>query len=370
MTKYRKRLRNGGNLSHYLGYLTWAQSQRENVRMPPTATVAAMSSLKRRDYNEARQAYLSRGITVATRTVHDLDATVMEQMDANFAKRGGGHGIFLSAPSGAGKTTALHLVLGAVLADLQENDPGLLQRGDVPIGYVCIPALGTPRSIYQVLADYLGIDYTIGVTEAELSTMVRNGVNLARMELLAIDEVQNLDNAASAGPVADALRRLGDDVDATIILAGIDLEHTSITTGRRGAQIANRYRRAAVYDYTDNSQVDWKRHWLSLVGGMAAALPLHANDPKEVAKLSKLLFEITHGSVGMLNSVLTQVARRKISEGILENEYVEAADLENVTLTLQAERRLIQVVNGAVMPTASLSKRRALLSARNTSTSE
>lgn len=340
--KYRKRLRTGGDLSHYLGYLTWAQSQREAVRMPSEATVTAMTPLQRHEYDEARQVYLSRGITVATRTVHDLDATVVEQMDANFAKRGGGHGIFLSAPSGAGKTTSLHRVLGAVLSDLQQDDPELLERGEVPVGYVCIPALGTPRSVYQVLADYLGIDYTVGVTEAELSTMVRNGINLTRMELLAIDEVQNLDNAANAGSVADALRRLGDDVDATIILAGIDLEHTSITTGHRGAQIANRFRRAAVYDYADDTQDDWKKHWLSLVGGMAAALPLHASDPREIVKLSAQLFDITHGSVGMLNSALTQVARRKISEGALDKELVTAEDLDRIGLTLQAERHCVR----------------------------
>lgn len=338
MVKYRKRLRNGGDLSHYLGYLSWAQAQREAVRMPSNDAVAAMTLLQRRDYDEARQVYLSRGMTVATRTVHDLDTTVVEQMDANFAKRGGGHGVFLSAPSGAGKTTSLHRVLSAVLADLQEDDPELLHRGEVPIGYVCIPALGTPRSIYQVLADYLGIDYTLGVTEAELSTMVRNGINLSRMELLAIDEVQNLDNAANAGSVADALRRLGDDVDATIILAGIDLERTSITTGHRGAQIANRYRRAAVYNYADHTQQDWKRCWLNLVGGMAAALPLHASDPKEIVKLSGLLFDVTGGSVGMLNSALTQIARRKISQGALDQELVTAEDLEQIALTLQAER--------------------------------
>lgn len=349
--KYRKRLRTGGDLSHYLGYLTWAQSQREVVRMPALDTVTAMTSPQRREYDESRQIYLSRGITVATRTVHDLDATVVEQMETNFAKRGGGHGIFLSAPSGAGKTTSLHRVLGAVLADLEEDDPELLLRGEVPVGYVCIPALGTPRSVYQVLADYLGIDYTVGVTEAELSTMVRNGINLTRMELLVIDEVQNLDNAVNAGSVADALRRLGDDVDATIILAGIDLEHTSITTGHRGAQIANRYRRAAVYDYANDAQEDWKKHWAKLVGGMAAALPLHASDPKEIVKLSALLFDLTQGSVGMLNSALTQVARRKISEGVLDKERVTADDLHRIALTLQAERHQVRATAGSKSPT-------------------
>jgi hypothetical protein len=136
-------------------------------------------------------------------------------------------------------------------------------------------------------------------------------------------------------------------VDATIILAGIDLEHTSITTGRRGAQIANRFRRAAVYDYADDTQEDWRKHWLSLVGGMAAALPLHDSDPREVVKLSSLLFDITRGSVGMLNSALTQVARRKISEGALEKEQVTAEDLDRIALTLQAERHRVRVTAGA-----------------------
>lgn len=357
MAKYRKRLRTGGDLSHYLGYLDWAQSQREAVRMPSIETVAAMTRPERQAYDEARQTYLSRGMIVATRTIYDLDATVEEQMDGNHAKRGGGHGVFLSAPSGAGKTTALHRVLGAVLADFQKDDPDILARGEVPIGYVCIPALGTPRSIYQVLADYLGIDYTNGVTEAELSTMVRNGINLSRMELLAIDEVQNLDNAANASSVADALRRLGDDVDATIILAGIDLERTSITTGHRGAQIANRYRRAAVYNYADKTQGDWRKSWLNLVGGMAAALPLYATDPKSVVQLADPLFDLTHGSVGMLNSALTQIARRKISTGDLDNERVTADDLDHVAPTLQAERHQARVASASRFPAKKTTKR-------------
>jgi hypothetical protein len=358
--KYRKRLRIGGDLSHHRGYLTWAESQRAAVRMPPVDIVTAMTPMERHEYDDARQIYLSRGITVATRTVHDLDATVVEQMNTNFAKRGGGHGVFLSAPSGAGKTTSLHRVLGSVLADLKQDDPELIERGEVPVGYVCIPALGTPRSVYQVLADYLGIDYTGGVTEGELSTMVRNGINLTRMELLTIDEVQNLDNAANAGSVADALRRLGDDVDATIILAGIDLEHTSITTGRRGAQIANRFRRAPVYNYADNAQDEWKKNWLSLVGGMASALPLHASDPRDIVKLSALLFDITQGSVGMLNSALTQVARRKISDGALDKELVTAEDLDRIALTLQAERHRIRVPEGGKLS----GKKRATAGAR------
>jgi hypothetical protein len=64
-------------------------------------------------------------------------------------------------------------------------------------------------------------------------------------------------------------------------------------------------------------------------------------------KLSTLLFDITRGSVGMLNSALTQVARRKISEGALDKEMVTAEDLDRIALTLQAERHRVRVTAGS-----------------------
>lgn len=267
MSRYRRRDRSGGNRSHYSGYLAWLQDHHEAFKPVSLDQVTAMGGQDRLDYDEQRHAYLSRGITVRSRTVKNLDHTVDQLMDQNQSRRGGGCGAFLSAPSGYGKTTAIHTVLSYVLREILRKEPTCLESGQIPVAYIAIPASGTQKSIYQAIADYLGIPYTAGTYEPELATMVRNGINRSQIDLLAIDEVQNLDNAERAESAADALRRLGDEVDATLILAGIDLEHSTITLGSRGAQIANRYTRAAVFDYSDKKITDYQSAWMALVGG-------------------------------------------------------------------------------------------------------
>lgn len=338
MSRYRRRDRSGGDRNHYSGYLTWLQNHHEAFKPLHPDQVTAMGSQERLNYDEQRHAYLSRGITVMSRTVRNLDDTVDQLMDQNHARRGGGCGAFLSAPSGYGKTTAIHTVLGSVLGVILKKEPTCLQSGQIPVAYIAIPASGTQKSIYQAIADYLGIPYTAGTYEPELATMVRNGINRSQIDLLAIDEVQNLDNADRAESAADALRRLGDEVDATLILAGIDLEHSTITLGSRGAQIANRYTRAAVFDYSDKKIADYQSAWMALVGGMIEALPLYATDATDVPVLAPYLREMTGGSVGMLNSALTQVARTLIQTGDLQNEKITIDRLRRVSRTLQAER--------------------------------
>lgn len=71
---------------------------------------------------------------------------------------------------------------------------------------------------------------------------------------------------------------------------------------------------------------------------MIEALPLYATGATDVPVLAPYLRDMTGGSVGMLNSALTQVARTLIKNGNLQAEKITVEHLRGVSRTLQAER--------------------------------
>src|ERR1700745_3749768 len=70
------------------------------------------------------------------------------------------------------------------------------------------------------------------------------GVSLdARVTLVAVDELHNLNIATRAGAEAsDTLKYFSERVPATFVYAGISLERTGLLSGTRGEQIAGRFR--------------------------------------------------------------------------------------------------------------------------------
>ena len=191
------------------------------------------------------------------------------------------------------------------------------------------------------MADFLGIDYTSGANEFELAATVRNGINLARMEVLVIDEVQNLENGEGRGiAVADALRRLSDDIGTTVILAGIDLGATSILKGRRGQQISHRFDPVPVYNYADREEPGWQREWPRLVERMVLALPLCSVNRAQAREIAGPVYLHTAGVISEVNDVLTKIARIKIRAGKPVDETITPSDLSLVRRTIAGEMQV------------------------------
>src|SRR5699024_11008620 len=89
---------------------------------------------------------------------------------------------------------------------------------------------------------------------------------------------------------------------------------------------------------SDEEINDYQSAWMALGGGMIEALPLYATDATDVPVLAPYLRDMTSGSVGMLNSALSQVARTLIKNGNVQAEKITVEHLRGVSRTLQAER--------------------------------
>lgn len=288
----------GPDVTHWAGYLEFLLQREAKFRLVPISELLTMTPSERAAYDSARLDFLSDKVTVENETVLSISDTLTTVMHMNHGKPKGGYGVFVSAPSGRGKTTALHFVLGKVLTAYLDLDPDAIKDDRCcPVAYICIPDSGTPKSIYMEIADYLGVPFKPRDSDPIMRNLVLSGISNSGIQVFAIDEVQNLENGGYyARRASDAVRRLADDTKATYILAGINLELTRLTQGTRGMQIANRFIRAEVADYGKRSK-DWGPRWAGLVSAMADALPLYATRPEHLKSLAGQLHDLTGGSV-------------------------------------------------------------------------
>lgn len=344
------------DISHWAGYLEFLLQRLVKFRLISIDELLTMTPSERAAYDSARIEFLSDKVTVENETVLSISDTLAAVMQMNHGKPKGGYGVFVSAPSGRGKTTALHLVLGKVLAAYLHLDPNAIEDDRCcPVAYICIPDSGTPKSIYMEIADYLGVAYKPRDSDPVMRTLVLAGISNSEIQVFAIDEVQNMENGGPfAKRAADAVRRLADDTKATYILAGIKLEMTGLTQGTRGMQIANRFIRAEVSDYGKDTK-DWKARWAGLVCAMAKALPLYATRPQDLKPLAGELHEMTDGSVQALNLMLTQTARELIELQDPHREIITLERLRGARLNLATE----QHVKAELQKTAAKAKRAA-----------
>lgn len=328
MERFDFRGNQGLDITHWAGYLEFLRQRGEHFRLVPITELLNMTPSERTEYDLARLDFLSDKVTVENETVVNISKTLATVMHLNRGKPKGGYGVFVSAPSGRGKTTAVHFVLGEVLAAYRDMNPSsIYDMRSCPVAYVCVPDSGTPKSIYMEIADYLGVAYKPRDSDPIMRTLVLAGIARSGIEVFAIDEVQNLDNGGSfSRRAADALRRLADDTTATFLLAGINLEVTNLTRGTRGMQISNRFIRADVADYTTDT-LNWMSRWQGLVTTMADALPLYATRPETLKALAGPLHGMTGGSVQALNLMLTQAARELI---VLNDPNGETITLERL----------------------------------------
>lgn len=330
------------DITHWAGYLEFLLQRRAKFRLVPIKELLAMTSSERMAYDLARLDFLSDKVTIENETVVNISSTLATVMHLNHAVPKGGYGVFVSAPSGRGKTTAVHFVLGEVLDAYRDHVPNSDSKArSCPVAYICVPDSGTPKSIYMEIANYLGIVYKPRDSDPIMRTLVLAGIANSGIQVFAIDEIQNLENGGPyARRAADAVRRLADDTTATFLLAGINLERTSLTRGTRGMQIANRFIRAEVAEY-DKGSKDWKPRWAGLVKAMADALPLYTTRPGALRALAGPLHDLTGGSVQALNLLLTQAARKLIELQDHNREVITLERLQGARVNLATEQHLM-----------------------------
>lgn len=111
-----------------------------------------------------------------------------------------------------------------------------------------------------------------------------------------VDELHNISLATRHGAeVADTLKYFSERIAATFIYAGIDIEHNSLLSGTRGAQIAGGFTLIPTHPFP------YGQEWKGLVSTMERTLLLHRHAPGTLVKLDRLLHKRTGGMIGALS---------------------------------------------------------------------
>ncbi len=133
--------------------------------------------------------------------------------------------------------------------------------------------------------------------------------------LVLVDEIHNLDLTTRNGAEAsDQLKYLSERIAATFVLAGLDVETSSLFQGTRGQQIAGRYTVVPSRSFGHKNRAD-KEHWQALVATMEDSLRLHSHRPGTLVAMTGYLHERTSGLIGSLSQLIREAAVDAIDTG-------------------------------------------------------
>ncbi|WAL75854.1 TniB family NTP-binding protein [Kitasatospora sp. YST-16] len=316
----------GQHLTTKEGWRRFTLGRPEAPQLPAPEQYALLAEPIRRNYDEIRIDHHARLMVVATSTVRHTVTTgrrlVMLNRHAISARRG----LIVSGPAGTGKTIAVtQLGLAHELGDRAVHHGA---HGRIPVLYATVPPAATARMIAAEFARFLGLPIHRRLNTADIIESVVGVCTKVRTGLVIVDEVHNISLATRQGAeVSDTLKYFSERIPATFVYAGIDIEHSTILQGTRGAQIAGRFTLIPTHPFP------YGEEWKGLVKTMEATLLLHRHKPGTLAGLDHYLHERTGGMIGALSHQIRGAAIDAILTG---DEEVTRSGLEAVPLDFTA----------------------------------
>jgi hypothetical protein len=260
-------------------------------------------------YDEARISYHSEMVIVATSAVRQVARQGRMLTMLNRREIGARRGLIVSGAQTTGKSTALKQLGRTHELMLRERHPGRFD-GRIPVVYVTTPPKGSPRKLASEFARFLGLpEIKRGFNTTDIADAVCRVLTAAKVDLVLVDEIHNLNLATSAGEdMSDHLKYFTEHLPATFVYAGIDVEH-KLFTGVRGKQIAGRcvLIKTGAFPYQDE--------WRSMVATLEDALRLHRHQPGVLIRNAKYLHGRTGGMIGSLSHLIRGAAQLAIVEG-------------------------------------------------------
>jgi len=225
----------------------------------------------------------------------------------NRRETGARRGMIVSGPQTTGKSTAIKQFGRMHELRVREMHPGVKR---IPVVYVTTPPKGSPRKLAMEFARFLGLPPAKrGYNTTDIADAVCQIMLEARVDLILVDELHNLNLAAAAGEdMSDHLKYFTEHLPATFAYAGIDVERR-VFTGVRGKQIAGR----CVLINTGPFPCD--AEWKGLVATLESALRLHCHQPGTLTRQARYLHRRTGGMIGSLSHLVRAAAQLAILEG-------------------------------------------------------
>lgn len=276
-----------------------------------------------------RMRYHSRLTVVRTPALVEARKRVAQLVRVGSGRDGVRLGLVLDGRGGTGKTTILQQVGRAHQRRLRRQYPQL--DDTIPVVYIALPAQNDRNNAYNMfvaIAEFLQLPTTGSLTS--LVASIRTVMDRARTELILVDEIHLLADAADREHTSDHLKTLSERLSATIVYAGIDAWNI-MTSGTRGEQIARRNQRLQIrpFNYTTAEE---RALWHSAVASYDKALCLFNHTPGELTALADYLYDRTQGFIGALSYLVCIAAQEAISDSteritrdLLESIYIDGA---------------------------------------------
>ena len=271
----------------------------------------SLSGEQRGRYDEARINYHSELVVVATSTVLEVARQGRLLTMLNRREISARRGLIVSGPQTTGKSTALKQLGRTHELMVRERYPG---TGRIPVVYVTTPPKGSPRKLAMEFARFLGLPpVRRGQNTTDIADAVCQVLIEARVDLVLVDEIHNLNLATSAGEdMSDHLKYFTEHLPATFAYAGIDVERSGLFTGVRGKQIAGRC------VLISTGPFPLRQEWAALLATLEGALRLHRHQPGTLPGLGKYLHQRTGGMIGSLSHLVRAAALVAILDGTEE----------------------------------------------------
>jgi hypothetical protein len=290
------------------GWRRFVDSAPATFELLPDAPWRALSGVERERYDEARLNYHSEMIVVATSTVREVARQGRLLTLLNRRESSARRGLIVSGLQTTGKSTALKQLGRTHELMIRQRHP----RGDrIPVVYVTTPPKGSPRKLAMEFARFLGLPAirrshnTTDIADAVCQIMTE-----AKVDLVLVDEIHNLNLATSAGEdMSDHLKYFTEHLPATFVYAGINVERSGLFTGIRGKQIAGRC------VLINTRPFPYQQEWAGLVATREASLRLHHHKPGTLSSLDHYLHRRTGGMIGSLSHLIRAGALTAILEG-------------------------------------------------------
>lgn len=260
-----------------------------------------LSDADRDRYDDARINYHSEMVVVATSTVREVARQGRLLTLLNRREISARRGLIVSGLQTTGKSTALKQLGRTHELMIRQRHP----HGDrIPVVYVTTPPKGSPRKLAMEFARFLGLPpIRRSYNATDISDAVCQVMIDAKVDLVLVDEIHNLNLATSAGEdMSDHLKYFTEHLPATFVYAGINVERCGLFTGVRGKQIAGRC------VLVNTGPFPYQQEWSGLVATLEAALRLHHHQPATLTALDKYLHHRTSGMIGSLSHLIRAAA--------------------------------------------------------------
>ncbi len=268
----------------------------------------ALSAGQRGRYDEARVNYHSELVVVATSTVLEVARQGRLLAMLNRREISARRGLIVSGLPATGKSTALKQLGRTHELMVRDRYPG---TDRIPVVYVTTPPKGSPRKLAMEFARFLGLPpVRRGQNTTDIADAVCQVLIDARVDLVLVDEIHNLNLATSAGEdMSDHLKYFTEHLPATFAYAGINVERSGLFTGVRGKQIAGRC------VLINTGPFPLQQEWAALLATLDTALRLHRHQPGTLPGLGKYLHQRTGGMIGSLSHLVRAAALVAILDG-------------------------------------------------------